>query len=223
MWNLAPEQRLRCPEDFQARITAAGGVNCYDEPNFRVTWGQTETIRGGGVWDVPGLEGIQHYRGYRDVLADGGEACWNLMQWMPPEFWGTPAAWYMAGYDMSCGLQVLGEYPYRGRYLTIFPMKDMPLSSFIVDLLIPIVIWSKQITEEQKKAVIAERKARSEEAQVSQIEDSLRNAFPALGEIRSAAGLSCLSVVQKKVEQIERHWASGIEFVKQRGKGLSIN
>lgn len=234
MW-LGPELREACPPEFQDRLTDVGGVNRYEEPNFRLVWGQSETIRAGGVWDVPGIEGVQHYKGYRDIPLDGGEACWVLQQWMPGEFWGTPSKWYLDNFDPSCGLQILGEYPYKGRYQTVFQLvshgevngkkvtEHMPLSSYLVDVVVPIVVMAKQISEAEKRAVIAERKAREEEGRITQIEDSLKNAYPTFGEIRSAAGLSCLSVVQKKVEEIERHWASSVDFVRQRGKGLSIN
>lgn len=231
MWQLALEQRLECPPDFQERITAAGGVNKYDEPNFKITWMGTETIRAGGIWENPDLPTVEHYRGYRDVLADVEGEGWALRQWMPAEFWGTPAQWYSDNFDPSCGMQILGGYPYSGRYMTVFPLvyhdgkktEIMPLNSFLIDVVIPIVVMAKEITEIQKLAVIAEHKAKREAAQVSQIESSIRNAYPALGEIRSAAGLSCLSVVQKKVEAIERHWATGVDFVRQRGRGLSVN
>jgi hypothetical protein len=235
VWQLGKEQRLLCPTEFQDRVTEAGGVNKYDEPNFKITWMGTETMRAGGVWENPDIPGIEHYSGYRDVLADVEGEGWAIRQWMPAEFFGTPTAWYVQNYDESCGMQILGGYPYSGAYVTIFPLvchtevngeqvtECMPLSSYLIDVVIPIVVMAKQITEAQKRAVIAERKAREEEGKVSQIEDSLRNAFPALGEIRSAAGLSCLSVVQKKMEQIEQHWNSGIQFFHQRAKGLSVN
>jgi len=232
---LSPEQRLKCPEEFTERVIQAGGVNKYDEPNFKFVWGQSEdaAIRAGGVWENPDLPGIEHYTGYRDVII-GGEAAWSLQQWMPAEFWGTPAQWYADNFDPSTGMQTLGEYPYKGRYTTVFQLvwhgevngkkvaEHMPLNAYLVDVVIPIIVAAKEITLLQKKAVIEEQKARREAAEVDQIEGSIRNAFPALGEIRSAAGLSCLSVVQKKVEEIERNWATGLEFFRNRKKGISV-
>ena len=231
MWKLAGPERLQCPPEFQSRINEVAGLNKYDEANFKIAWMGTETMRAGGVWDNPDIPGIEHYAGYRDVLADVEGEGWAIRQWMPAEFWGTPAAWYAENFDQNCGMQILGGYPYSGRYLTIFPLvyhgengtEVMPLNSFLIDVVIPIVLMAREITEAQKRAVVAERKARQEVAQVSQIEASLRNAFPALGEIRSAAGLACLSVVQKKMQEIERHWESGVQFVRQRGRGISIN
>jgi hypothetical protein len=232
--NIAPEQRLECPAEFAERITAAGGVNKYDKPNFRLVWGQSPAamIRAGGSWDFPHLEGVEHYRGYRDIPVDGYEACWLLQQWMPAEFWGSPAAWYIQNWDNDTEMQVLGGYPYSGRYLTIFSLiyrdkengieEHMPLNNFLVDVVVPIVVMSRQISDLKKRAVVAEQKARRDAEEVAQIEASIRNATPALGEIRSAAGLSCLSEVQKKMDAIERYWQSGCDFIRQRGKGLSV-
>lgn len=230
--------RQQCPPEFQQRVTDAGGVNKYDEPNFKIAWMGSETIRAGGVWENPDIPGVQHYAGYRDVLADVEGEGWAIRQWMPPEsvddlgtpIFGTPGKYYADNFDPSCGLQILAGYPYSGRYFTVFPLvykegnrtEIMPLSALLIDVIIPIVVMAKEITLEHKKMVIAERKAREDEARVSQIEAAIRDASPAFGEIRSAAGLSCLSVVQKKVEEIERHWAAGIDFVRQRGRGLSI-
>lgn len=232
MWRIGPSLRLQCPPEFQERVTQAGGVNKYDEPNFLITWMGSETIRAGGIWEHPEIPTIEWYRGYRDVLADVEGEGWAIRQWMPAEFWGTPTQWYHDNYDPSCGMQILGEYPYRGRYQTIFPLvhhdpetrktECMPLNSYLIDVVIPIVVMAKQISDLQKKAVIEERKERDKEAQVNQIEDSLRNAFPAFGEIRSAAGLSCLSVVQQKMQAIEQHWESGVDLIKKQGKGLSL-
>lgn len=239
MWRIGPELRQHCPPEFQARVTHAGGVNKYDEPNFKITWMGSETIRAGGVWDNPNLPGVEWYRGYRDVLADVEGEGWAIRQWMAPDsvddhgnpIFGTPWKYYVDNYDPTCGMQILGGYPYSGRYFTVFPLvykegkrtEIMPLSSLLIDVVIPIVVMAKEMTLAHKQMVIAEQKARKYEAEVSQIEAAIKNASPAFGEVRSIAGLSCLSVVQKKIEQIERHWASGVEFIRQRGRGLSVN
>jgi hypothetical protein len=229
--------RLSCPEDIAQHVREIGGVNPYDEPNFRLVWSQSsETLtRCGGIWDNPDLPGVQHYLGYRDVLLEQFTPCWLLQQWYAPdakdiagnELFGTPRAYYIAGYDIGTGLQTLGEYPHGGRYLTVFPLvtptgEAVPLSQYIVNMLVHVIVTAKEITVEQKKAVIAEEKERQRAMEVSQIEDSLKNAHPEFGEIRSAAGLNCVSAVQKKMEAIEKYWQSGVSTLRQRGKGLSI-
>jgi hypothetical protein len=233
--QLAQEQRLSCPPEFQQRITEAGGVNKYDEPSFRIVWAQSHeaTIRAGGVWENPQIPTIEYYRGYRDVPVDGGEPHWLIQQWLPPDaedehgnkVFGSPAYYYAVNFDPSCNMQILGEYPYSGRYMTTFPLvsKDgfaMPLNSWLVDFVIPMIVWAKQISLLQKRAVIAERRAREKQNRTNEIADIIMSA-KGLGEIRSAEGLSCVSALQKKMESIERYWASGCDFVRKQGKGFS--
>lgn len=229
--------RLSCPEHFAEQVRQAGGVNRYDEPIFRLIWAQSPEamIRAGGIWENPDLPGVLHYRGYRNVLVEGFTPCWLLQQWFAPEardiagnwLFGTPGAYYVENYDMGSGLQTLGEYPYSGRYMTVFPLlttegEAVPLSPFIVNLLIPIILLAREITVDQKKAVLAEQRERKRQAEITLIEDSLKNARPAFGEIRSAAGLGCVSVVQRKMEAIEQYWQTGIEMIRRQGKGLSV-
>lgn len=221
-----------------------GGLNKFDEPNFRFVWGESHaaTVRAGGFWENPYLPGVDWYRGYLDFLVDGGEPCWLVQQWFANnsvddhgnERFGSPARWYIENFDGASGMHTLGGYPYDGRYLTIFPLvwhgevngkkvtEHLPLSSFLIDVIIPVVVMARDISVLQKRVAIEQHKEREERSRIDRIEASIRNAHPQLGEIRSAAGLSCISEVQKKMEAIERHWASGVEFVRQRGRGLSI-
>lgn len=229
--------RLSCPEDISDQVREIGGVNRYDEPNFRLVWSQSSEsmTRAGGIWENPDLPGVQHYVGYRDVLLEQFTPCWLLQQWFPPEakdiagndLFGTPTAYYVANYDVGTGLQILGEYPYNGRYLTVFPLvtpagEAVPLSQYVVNMLIHVIVTAKEITVEQRKAVVEEQKARKKEQEVEEIEDALRSAHPEFGEIRSAAGMNCVSVVQKKMEAIEQYWNGGVAALRRRGKGLSV-
>lgn len=233
MSNLSHIERNVCPDEFQDRITDAGGTNWYGEPNFRLVWGQTETFRSGGFW--PGLNGEPSFRGYRDLLLGMNEACWILLQWNPPEKYVNPTYYYLQNCDLETGLQDLGEYPYKGRYEILLPLKStsmvdnklvvqsMTLSSLLIDLIIPVILEAQSIPKIKLLALRAEEKERADKAQISQIESSLHNAFPAFGTAsRSAAYLGCNSAVQKKAEAIERHWKDAVRVLKQRGKGLSI-
>jgi len=113
MWMIGKSERLHCPKQFQDRLTKEGGLNRYGQPNFKVVWGQTETMR------IAGRDG------YRETLTGFGEACWILMRWVPAETYGPPDIFYFENYDKSSGLQFMGEYPWKGRYQTLFPMRTM--------------------------------------------------------------------------------------------------
>lgn len=225
-------ERNQCPEEFAQRLAEIGGLNRFNEPNFKLYWGQTETYRAGGEWAG---NGQVTFCGYRDLLVGMNDPGWLLMQWQPPEKYGTPESYYFANYDEGTGLQILGEYPYSGRYETVIPLihrqvKDgrlivehMPLSSLLLDLIVPIIRNCEQISYTRCKALMDERKEAAEREQVSQIESSLANAFPAFGSAsRSGSYLACNSVVQKKAESIERYWRGAVHMLKSRGKGLSV-
>lgn len=220
-----------CPGEFQQRLTEAGGLNRYDEPNFRLIWGQTETFRAGGIWAV---SGEPFFRGYRDLLIGFGEAAWSLQQWQPPEKFGTPESFYVRNYDDESGLQTLGEYPYKGMYETVLPLihkevvngrlviERMPISSLLIDLILPIIHAAEGISYAKRLEVMKELREIENKQQVSRIESRLADAFPAFGTApRSASRLECNSVVQKKSEEIERHWKRAVKILKSRGKGLS--
>jgi len=55
----------RARDSLQAILTAAGGKNRFDEPNFRISWG---------------MEAPYNNR-------------WILERWLPPEVFGTPENW----------------------------------------------------------------------------------------------------------------------------------
>ena len=220
-----------CPDEFQQRVTEAGGVNKYDEPNFKIVWMRSEFYRAGGKWS--GNDQVV-FEGYRDIPLSFDQG-WAIMQWQPPEKYGTPESYYVANYDEETNLQTLGEYPYRGRYEIVMPLtyksfdkgvltiEHMELSSLLIDLIIPVLYEAQEISWEKRKAWALEEKERKDREEVRDIEASLQNAYPAFGTAsRSAARLACNSVVQKKSEQIERHWKQAVRTIKQRGKGLSV-
>lgn len=219
-----------CPDEFAERVTEAGGLNRYDEPNFKVVWQRSEFYRAGGVW--AGYDQVT-VKGYR-WLPYSFEKGWALVQWQPPEKYGKPVSYYVAGLDET-GYQLLGEYPYSGRYEIVMPfiwkgivngrlvVEHMPLTSLLVDLIVPIIHEAKALSWERKRALMLEEKERQDRAQLSQIESRLADAYPAFGTAsRSASRLACNSVVQRRAEAIERHWKNALRELTVRGKGISV-
>lgn len=233
MWLTNDIERRRCPDEFAQRIAGAGGYNRYDEPNFKIIWGQTETFRAGGSWAG---NGQPTYRGYRDLLMGAGEPCWMLVQWQSPEKYGRPESYYVFNFDEESGLQTLGEYPYSGRYEIVLSfsfkakvrdrlvIEHMPLSSLLVDLVVPIIREAKELSYEKRRAIMREQKERADREQVTQIEDRLRDASPAFGTASRSSALlgECNSIVQKRAEAIEQHWKRALKELTLRGKGISV-
>jgi len=152
------------PEEFQERLTEIGGVNRYDEPNFVLVWSQgggpNATYRAGADW--AGEDQVS-YRGYRDLLIGGGVPCWALLQWHDAIEYGTPELYYVQNYDEDSGLQTLGEYPYFGRYQMLYNLRwsemrngkmffeMMPLNTFLLDTVVPIITQAKDISWEKNQ------------------------------------------------------------------------
>lgn len=229
-------QQYLCPEEFQERLTKIGGVNRYDEPNFSIVWsqggGDHSRYRAGGAWYV---DGLPSFEGYRDLLVGGGVPCWALLQWHDAIEYGTPEMYYVQNYDEQTGLQIIGEYPYFGRYQMLYNLrwterrgKDlyfeaMPLNSFLLETVIPIITAAKEISWEKTRAALTDIKEREDAADIAAIEDVMRaSALPFHGNPVSYTKQGCrTSLVDKKIEQMTRNWNLIQSRVSSLGKGLS--
>ena len=225
----------QCPEWFQEELTRIGGVNRYDKPNFIVRWGQggeDECVyRSGGHWHV---EGQPSFKGYRDLLISGGTPSWMLLQWDDAVQYGTPESYYVANYDEESGLQDLGEYPYQGKYKLLYNMcwrdlKDgklnieaMPLNSFILDTVVPIILDAKEISWEKTRAALKEMKEKEDAADTAMIEDAMRNASLSFKGPTSYAKQGCHTWhIDKKIEAMTRNWNRMANNAKSLGRGLN--
>lgn len=170
------------PEHFQQQLRHLGGVNRYDENNFKIGWAQYETFVAGGVWSVDEC----YYKGYRELLKGSGEPCWTLFHWCSPETYGSPESYYITNYDESTGLQILGEFPYSGRYEVLYNLRwhemldgkltfhTLPLNPLTFELIIPIILRAQEVSLEKRRAALLEAKRLDEDAKLSEIERHLR-------------------------------------------------
>lgn len=229
-WHLGREEKLECPEDFALRLAEVGGVNRYDEPNFRLLWGQTAVIRAGGRFEHDG------YVGYRDIPMSGtGDPCWLLCQWNAPELYGTPEGWYLANLHEDTGLQLLGEYPYRGRYEVMFPLvwkgmrgselavEHLPLNDLIFDMVVPVVMAARDVSLEKKRAAYEYEKERRDNERLALIEDARRGAKLQFGANPVSYGRQGFRtpLIEKRMKEMERHWNAAISKVRSLGRGFS--
>lgn len=229
-------QQYQCPSWFQEELTRIGGVNRYDSPNFIVRWGQggePECLyRAGGHWDVEGLPSVH---GYRDLLIAGGTPAWCLLQWDDAVHYGTPEAYYVQNYDEEFGLQTLGEYPFSGKYKLLYNMcwrdmrngklsiEAMPLNSFVLDTVVPIIIQAKEISYDKTMAALRDQKEREDKADLDMIEDAMRDASLAFKGPVSYARQGCrTSIIDRKVEQMTRQWNRMVTNARSLGRGLSV-
>jgi|SRR5579872_633451 len=231
MWSLGGIERNVCPDEVRERLTEIGGVNKYDEPNFRLIWAQTDTFRAGGLWTPPNGPS---FRGYRDLLIGDGNPHWILQEWHPADDYGSAAAYYARNLDLETGLQDLGEYPYQGRYETVLILISrefingelkiipIPLSRVVVEIMVPIIIESRKVSLLRRKMILMEREEQEKAARVKKIEEALSGSEPAFGsKERSGAYLECNSLVQKRAAAIERYWQRMAGNLTRMPKGIS--
>ena len=198
-----------CPAEFQERITRAGGLNRYGEPNFKLVWSRSYTHRAGGVWTH------DRYAGYREVyIANGSpipprDGYWILLEWTPPEQYVSETAWFFLHRDETTGLCSLGPFPHRGRYeiavkliwssiddgkLTIQPWT---LNSAIVDRIIPVILAGRKDSIIRRREFAAAEKVRAERKAESAIEAVIHNAKRKL----------LPSQIEDRIRLLEKQWS----------------
>lgn len=225
-------EKRHCPPEYQARLTRAGGLNRYGTPNFLIVWGQTWTVRRGGMWN----DGEGHYyKGYRDEVEDK-RPCWVLKQWNAPELYGSPALWFAQNRDEATGLQILGDFPWKGQYETVQPfvwtglvngrlvVESMPLNAMIVDMVIPIVMQCKNVQLWRRKLALEEIEARKDRNRLRKVEDARHDAQMAFQGPVSFSRQGCrTSLVDRRMQAISQNWKRAMAMVKANGLGMTIH
>jgi len=218
--------------NLQDKITRAGGLNRYGKPNFLLVWGPSWKDRRGGTWNANG----KYFRGYKEVVEEK-RPTWILKQWYAPEEFGTPEMWYLTNIEPESGLQLLGEFPYRGMYMTLqtlcwarlvngeLKVEYMPLNSEIVDMLVPLAIEAKKASFTRRKIAAEALAAKEEKDLESEIEARRNNARLAFRGPVSFSRQGCrTSLVDKKAHELNQMWnviSANARRVMQRGMGIS--
>jgi len=212
-----------------------GGRNKYDQPNFLVVWGQggqPECLyRAGGHWHA---DTEASFKGYRNLLVGGGTPSWILLQWEDATTYGTPESYYVSTHDDATGLQDLGEYAYFGRYRMLYNMcwrdmsqgkmriEAMPLNSFVLETVVPIILEARDISWEKTQAALKGIKEKEEVDDLNMVEDAMRDASVAFKGPTSYARQGCRThFIDKKVEAMSRNWNKMVTNARALGRGLS--
>ena len=212
------KHRRETPEWATEYLREIGGSNIYGEPNFIIFWGETRVIM----------------RGDGPVLHGDDMPCWILAMWHPPD---DPDPLYNAGPPQLWDYSILGPYPYRGSYHVVQPfckktrvngktvIEPAPaeLGRSILEFTASLVRIHRFDSFKKRRQVmkdLEEKRTREEEKQIA---DRLQDASPAWQDAISYSGqVNKHSVVQQRIEQIERNHRSAMRFRKERPKGLSV-
>jgi len=221
-------EKRQCPPEFQDRLTRLFGRNKYGDPLYKIVWGQSEFHRMGNVWrDKAGNE----RKGYRLRYLCHGQPCWNILRWEPPKKWLSPAAFYQNTFDDLSGLYIMGEYPWRGRYVVVTPLmrKEMvgnrlvihyfPLTGILVDKVIANLRNDATLSAEQRKALNDAAKALEHKKEVESIAEMMAHNMPAYWGAVSFTGQGMhTSLLNRKMEAIQKQW----NRIFSRGKSKAV-
>ena len=177
------------PEGVAQRLAAAGGLNRFGDPNYRVVWGWNRLAWIGGKFE----DRDQHGTLLREVVELRQEPKyaqvnrWHVERWVPPEAYGSPRLWYAQTVETANGVRVaaLGPYPARGEYEHCFTIQGVAgefvqLTTTIVERVAQAIEWSRSRPKGKGRAKLYEREEREERAYESWAYDALDDGAPAL-------------------------------------------
>lgn len=126
---------LQVPGYLQAALADEGGLNPYNEPNYRLVWGWSRhEFRAGECHE---FDDSGNWTGVRiDIRKEPRyhpRDRFHLEVWVPPGLYGTPEEWYTLTRRIVGGsfIEHLGEYPSRGDYEQVCACQT-PTGGFVV-------------------------------------------------------------------------------------------
>jgi hypothetical protein len=185
---IIPGMELRFPaREYVQHINAIGGFNRFGDPNFKVVWGQNET-------DVVYGTDVNGKTGRHIILKHGGVPAWFIDCWKPPECFGSPELWYAMTWDWEADAPTIGEFPSRGLYMpapfnlfvkkvenNVLTFDAMPLTHWLIDLLIPNLLKEQESTYLQRKTAVENRMLAERQRTAQTAFDAYMAAGPAFG------------------------------------------
>jgi len=182
-------ERHEAPESVALRLAAAGGLNRYGEPNYRVVWGWNRLGWIGGKFEDRDEQGnlirevveLRHEPKYPAVNR------WHVERWVGCEAYGSPRAWYSQTVESADGRSVpaLGPYPERGEYEHCFTIEGpqgefVQLTATIVERVAQAIEWARRKPSAGQRARLYDREDRGDREYESWALDLLDDAMPAL-------------------------------------------
>jgi len=159
------------PPQVTARLAAAGGLNRFNQPNYRVVWGWNRLTWIGGKFEDRDSAGNL----LREVIELRQEPKypqlnrWHVERWLPPESYGSPKLWYAQTIECASGRNIpaLGPYPDRGDYEHCFTIEGpsgefLQLTPTIVEYVARAVEWTRRRPRAMRRQSLYAREAQAE-------------------------------------------------------------
>ncbi len=176
------------PEAVARRLEHAGGINRFDEPNYRAIWGWNRLGWIGGKFE----ERDEHGALLRERIELRKEPKypavnrWHIERWVPQEVYGSPRAWYAQTIERENGvsLPALGPYPSRGEYEHCFTLEGprgefVQLTPTIAEHIARAVECSRNLSQAKTRARLYEREQHAERNYEQWAYDLLDDGVPA--------------------------------------------
>lgn len=164
-------ENKKTPDWVEAAVAAAGGLNPFGEPNFRIVWGWSRLGWIGGKWADRDETGVL----LREVVELRQEPKyfphdrWHLERWMPPESFGSPEHWEANTVEAANGIRVpaLGPYPSRGDWEHVLTIQTpggdfLGLTPAICDHIVRAIRWADRQPKAKKREALDDARARQE-------------------------------------------------------------
>jgi hypothetical protein len=214
-----------CPPEVQDRLTRAGGVNRFGEPNFRVVWNGSRLGWIGGWWTIRDDQGEEI--GHRFEMRYEPKWLppwdrWILETYRPPEWFGSPWLWdlqttaYAHPPQGLPSLPALGPYPARGDYLFVTSLDEACAKC-----------WARAreegLTDAEKARILGQCAEREFLQATPRVADTLarmvrrnreRNFLQIRDEIEQMAGME--AALAKKLDAEAMAQAEGVQLSKER-------
>jgi hypothetical protein len=117
------------PRHIAQALERAGGVNRFDEPNFRAVWGWNRLGWIGGRWTDMNATGAvaREVIELRYTQKYSAHNRWHIERWCAPEMYGSPESWLKQTLEIEDGrnISALGPFPARGEYEHVFTLEKV--------------------------------------------------------------------------------------------------
>lgn len=167
------------PDWARERLTRAGGLNRFGEPNFRVVWGSNLCDWIGGKWEDRDQAGnlVREVRELRwELKYPWLKNRWIVERWLPPEKFGSVDDWFRRTKEWGeeGNLAQLGPYPSRGRFTFLCAIELGPGPGGFLQLTPATLDWVMEAywLSRKRSETLAEKKEAERKRQlVRDIED----------------------------------------------------